>query len=201
MPIDWGNAAAWFSAIGSTASFSVAARVYWQNRQDTIRGQASKVTVERPEDVIPGADHYRLRVTNNGDGPVYGLKLHVARTTPGGFHFDFYDLPCEKSRLNPNTTWEVALPPHSRVRPKQVASGVVFQDGDGRWWVRHDDGFLVLRSNKYVRKKHKNRRRSFRRHAEQASETFVEYDDIVYGSAQGNPEKPAPALVVDVTET
>ncbi|MBA2951404.1 hypothetical protein [Streptomyces himalayensis] len=84
MPIDRENAATWFSAIGSTASgstasFSVAARVYWQNRQDTIRGQASKVTVERPEDVIPGADHYRLRVTDNGDGPVYGLKLHVAR--------------------------------------------------------------------------------------------------------------------------
>ncbi|KOY53595.1 hypothetical protein [Streptomyces sp. XY332] len=150
--IDWGNVPTWVSAIITSSSFAVAARVYWENRQDKIRGQAAKITVELPkrdESDVLNIRSDRLYVRNHSDMPVFDLHLvvHTYRY-PGGAQVEYWtDLESSTDRVDPGEIVTLVRPMVRRNAlslPKVM--GITFVDANGRRWTRMVDGFLMDRA-------------------------------------------------------
>ncbi|MFD8414009.1 hypothetical protein ACFV2Q_20000 [Streptomyces sp. NPDC059650] len=149
--IDWGNVPAWASAIITSSSFAVAARVYWENRQDKIREQAAKITVEFPkrdESDALNIRNDRLYVRNHSDMPVFALNLVVhTYAYPGGAQMEYWtDLESSTDRVDPGEIITLVRPIARNALRQPELMGITFVDANGRQWTRMIDGFLMNRS-------------------------------------------------------
>ncbi|MGW6911606.1 hypothetical protein [Streptomyces sp. NPDC054940] len=149
--IDWGNVPAWVSAILTSSSFAVAARVYWENRQDKIREQAAKITAEFPkrdESDALNIRNDRLYVRNHSDMPVFALRLVVhTYAYPGGAQMEYWtDLESSTDRVEPGEVVTLVRPIVRNTLRQPELMGITFVDANGRQWTRMIDGFLMHRS-------------------------------------------------------
>ncbi|MFJ3205720.1 hypothetical protein [Streptomyces sp. NPDC086989] len=143
--MDWGTVPAWFGAIGTTGSLSLALAILLRDKRRDDLAEARKLVVSW---LTPcGGDGHKVRITNASDRPFISV---------GMFNLDQWQSDAEMPD-GPMLPGECRVYTHDGVGSSALA--MRFTDGDGENWVRSLHSYRLYRCPRDpVRARHFQRR-------------------------------------------